>query len=112
MASFIYLASPYSHPSSRVRCERYWAALQKAADIMAETGRSVFCPIAHSHPIAEHLPDELRHSFEFWMNEDLPILKQAEELWVYTMPGWQESKGVTREIETAIANNIPIRHIA
>ena len=107
---YIYLASPYSHSSARVRCERYWAALQKAADIMA-TGQSVFYPIAHSHPISEHVASPLAHSFDFWMRMDLPILHKADELWVYQLAGWEESKGITREVAEATAHGIIIKYL-
>jgi len=107
---YIYLASPYSHASARIRCERYWAALQKAADIMA-TGQSVFCPIAHSHPISEHVASPLAHSFDFWMRMDLPLLYKAEALWVYQLDGWEESKGVAKEVAEALKHDITTKYL-
>lgn len=108
--SFIYLASPYSHADPAVMVARYEAACKRAAELMTY-GHAVFSPIAHSHPIADHLPPDARTSFEFWMTQDLPLLRYAKELVVLCLDGWKESRGVTREIEFAKALDIPIRYI-
>jgi len=38
---------------------------------------------------------------DFWMNQDLPLLRLADELWVYPNDAADVSKGVTREITRA-----------
>lgn len=88
--------------------QRFEHVCRVAASIMAD-GHSVFSPIAHSHPIADYLPPSLRTDFEFWMAEDLPILRFADELQVLTLNGWRESKGIKREM--AFAESLGIKTI-
>ena len=100
--SYIYLASPYSHPEDHVRLERYNAACRKAASLM-QAGHVVFSPIAHSHAVAAHLPPDLLMSHEFWMQQDIPLLRYADKLMVLLIDGWQDSRGVTAEIDYAVS---------
>lgn len=106
----VYLASPYSHADPSVREERYRAAKKKAAELM-QAGHVVFCPIAHSHPIAEDLPEEFVVNHEFWMTQDLPILRAAERVCVLMLPGWMASLGVRRELEEARKHGIRVEYI-
>lgn len=106
-----YLASPYSHPDESVRIERFHAANKAAALLMQDRKHAVFSPISHSHPVAEHLPNELLMSWPFWMDQDFPILEYADELVVLTLPGWKESRGVQAEIAHAQIHGIPVRYM-
>jgi hypothetical protein len=105
----VYLAVPYSHPSASIRQERFERVNEVAARMMQD-GIAVFSPISHSHPIEMHM-NGVKLCWEFWQNQDLPILKACDELWVLTIDGWLESVGVTGEIEHAEALGIPIRYI-
>jgi nucleoside 2-deoxyribosyltransferase len=105
--NYIYLASPYSHPDAAVRDARFKAACRKAAEYL-NIGRAVFSPIAHSHPIADHMDEEKRMDFHLWMKADLPLLRFAKELHVLCIDGWRTSRGVTREIEYADQLGIPV----
>lgn len=96
----IYLASPYSHPDAKVRQQRFEAVCKKAAELML-AGHNVFSPVAHSHPISLHLGNSLEN--QFWLRQDITFLiKWADEMWVLTLDGWKESKGI--EVETKVAN--------
>lgn len=103
-----YLASPYSHEDPAVRQSRFHAACAAAAALMCR-GRLVFSPIAHSHSIAQYLPDEMVCDFDFWMLQDLPMLIRAQRLIVLMLDGWRESRGVHREICFAVQHDIPIQ---
>lgn len=93
----IYLASPYSHPDPAVREARFQAACRQAAE-MLRCGILVFSPIAHTHPIAKYgLPLEWAR----WEKYDRIFLEMCSEVWVLTLDGWQESKGVQAEIGIA-----------
>lgn len=70
-----------------------------------KAGYAVFCPIAMGVPIANRT--DLPHSHKFWIEKDITILRFAKELWVYKLPGWETSLGVTLEIEAAKAVGIP-----
>lgn len=109
MNGYIYLASPYSHPDPAVRIVRFQAACHAAAQLM-EAGAAVFCPIAHSHPIAEAMNGK-HTDHEFWMKQDLPLLHRADGICVLMLDGWLDSRGVQHEIDYALANNIPVKYI-
>lgn len=106
----IYLAGPYSHPDAETREARFNELNSVAARLM-ESGYTVFSPISHSHPIADHLPDERRCSWEFWRGQDFPLLEWADALVVYTMDGWEESVGVQAEIAHAEKLGKPVHHL-
>lgn len=95
-AHFWYLATPYS---------RYEAGLERAhedaciqAALLIRAGVAVFCPIAHSHPIAKVGGiDPLDHAI--WLPVDEPMMAAAFGLIVCKLQGWSESIGVAHEIE-------------
>ena len=97
---YVYLRQPYSHPDAVVREYRFEASCIKTASLMRQ-GYTVFSPIAHSHPVAAYLPEDLLMSHEFWMKQDLPILEHADKLIVLVLDGWRESQGLRREIQYA-----------
>jgi hypothetical protein len=74
-------------------------------------GLTVIAPIAHSHPIADFLPI-VRCDHDFWMSQDLPLLRAADSVAVLILEGWRESRGVTRELEFAASLNKLVRHYA
>jgi len=97
-----YLASPYSHRSPAVREARFRAACRAAADLMRR-GTVVFCPIAHSHPIAAVMTRqglfEPALDPELWKRQDAPYLGFCDRMIVLCLPGWHLSRGVLGEIE-------------
>ena len=103
----VYLATPYSHPSAEVREQRFLSACEVAAWVMQQ-GHTVFCPIAHSHPIAAALPQELVLDHDFWMRQDLPLLHLADQVWVFPADAERTSRGVAREIKEARGKGIPV----
>ena len=106
--NFYYLCSPYSHADPAVRQARFDAACKVAARLMRE-GNVVFSPIAHSHPIEQHLGEVEAH--DFWMWQDLPILRHAAKVLVLRLDGWEASKGIALELEAAGHWKIPVEHI-
>ena len=100
----LYLASPYTDNEPALEIFRYVCACQAAAALMQQ-GHTVFSPIAHSHGIARFIQD---HSHEFWMEQDLPFLDFADKMVVLTLPGWEKSKGIKRELEYAKDKGIPV----
>lgn len=107
-----YLASPYSHPDPDVREVRYIAACRAAAKLMLK-GVPAFSPIAHTHPIEAHGMSDLMHKppHEFWMKQDIAILRKCEKLAVLCIDGWDRSRGVTEEIHLAQRLGIPVEYI-
>lgn len=109
MNKLIYLASPYSkYPQGRY--EAYAKVCKKAAELMVQ-GELVFCPIAHSHPIEEIGMEGHIQEGDFWLTQDFAVLSKCDAIYVYKMPGWEESYGVGKEIEFAKDRGIPISYI-
>ena len=97
MKGFIYLASPYWHESESIRLSRVYQVRQKTAELLGQ-GFVVYSPILHNHQLAHMLPEAIRHSHDFWMGVDLPILSQASALWILCIDGWQTSAGIAAEV--------------
>ncbi len=103
----IYLASPYTHPDGDVRQARFDAVCRAAAELMRQ-GKTVFCPVAHSHAIARYgLPLDWR----YWGRHDRRYLEVCDEVVVLTLDGWQESVGVQAEIAIARELGKPVRFL-
>jgi nucleoside 2-deoxyribosyltransferase len=103
----LYLACPYSHSNPLIREERFQIANRATAKLM-QSGIVVFSPLSHSVTISESFDDKVRLSHEFWMSQDLPILRRCDEMLVLRLAGWHESHGVKAELFEAMMNDIPI----
>lgn len=101
-----YLASPYSHADYEVEEERYKAVTRAAAWLIKEKGWNVFSPITHSHPL--RILGGLKGNFDFWKRFDTEYLSVARRLVVLQIPGWEESVGVTAEIDIATAQGTEV----
>lgn len=103
--SYIYLASPYTHPDPEVRAFRFRAAAEYAASLV--TSRiAVFSPIVHGHALSQIAPLPLDH--DLWMDQCLPMLQAAHSLCVLAIDGWVTSRGVARELVEARRLRLPI----
>lgn len=107
----VYLAIPYTFNPER----SFQIANKVSAQLMSK-GHVVFSPISHSHPIADHLPDELRTNSDWWMTQDLPMVDWADEIHVVCIGEYghdliEGSKGVQMEIKHAKSTNKPIKII-
>ena len=108
MNELIYLASPYTHHSPEVVTQRFNDVCLASAKLM-NLGIFIYSPIAHTHPVA--LAGSLPTSWEFWAKYDEMMLKACSELWILTLDGWAESKGVAGEIEIMTRLGKPIYRI-
>jgi len=105
----VYLASPYSINSTpELRELRYELVEKKCAELMQE-GHIVFCPIASSHHLS--VKHGLPNDWEYWKRLDREFIACCGELWVYCLPEWDKSKGVTEEIQYATDIGIPVKYI-
>lgn len=104
--SLIYLASPYSHPDRAVMDERFEAACRAAASLMSQ-GLHVFSPIAHSHSVAVVGGLDLV-DLDFWLGQDMAVLRFCDELRVLRLDGWDLSKGISREMAWAREHGMPL----
>jgi len=73
------------------------------------TGEIIFCPIAHTHPIAVRC--ELPRGFDYWEKYDREILSRCTKLVVVKMDGWMESRGIACEIAIADQLGLPVQYM-
>lgn len=106
--SYVYLASPYSDLSPRVREERFYAAMRATAWLLMQR-IWVYSPIVHCHELA--IRCSLRFDAEYWQEYNEAMLISANKLFVLGIDGWDKSKGVTGERAFAGLKNIPAQLI-
>ncbi len=94
MAKVIYLASPYTGNE-----QANFEAVCRTAGHLMKASFFVFSPIAHTHPIA--MGGTLPTDWNYWEAYDRAMIERCDAVWVLMLDGWEESKGVTAEIEYA-----------
>lgn len=104
----IYLATPYSHDSPKIRQKRFEAVSRAAGQLMAK-GKLVYSPISHSHPIA--VQSDLPLNWEYWQKLDEAMIKVCSKLVVLKLWGWHYSTGVIAEIAMAEKQGLPIEYM-
>lgn len=108
MNGYIYLASPYSHPSRDTVSDRYVAAMLHVAKSMRE-GEHVFSPIVHCHEAAQvcSLPGD----YEYWKGYNRTMIQSCAYVRVLMLEGWEKSKGVRAEIALAMDLGRPLSFV-
>ena len=107
--SYIYLASPYSHPDHMLRARRWTAAIDACAWIANVKEMAVYSSIAHWHKVAvrHRLPG---HS-DYWTRQNEALLIPAAAVWILTIDGWKTSVGVAAEMAFANFQSKPILYL-
>lgn len=106
MKSISYLAGPYSKGGLDVRLARFHALTHVAARLI-EKRQIVYSPITMTHPIDLVLAkDGGTLGSEFWVDFDEAFMSLCNRLFVLTLPGWQDSSGVAREIGSFNARGV------
>lgn len=108
MKKLIYIGSPYSHPDDEIRHNNFKIVSEFAAQLCSE-GYVAFSPITYGHTLLDF--KEMSSSWEFWQTFCLSFLVHADELIVYQMPGWENSKGLSDEISFARDHGIKITYV-
>lgn len=101
----IYIASPYSSPIAGAHQLRFEKVRGFTIHMLSQ-GFVAFSPIVYAHEMAEM--SQLPTTAQYWMRFNNDILRHAEGVFVYMLPGWKESKGVTIETNLARALGIPV----
>lgn len=97
----IYLAAPFWHDKPNVRWARAEEASHVAVKLMISEQAAVFSPLSHGFHMHQYLPEPQRHDHDFWLQRDLAFLSNFDSLFLLPLPGWRESRGVTRELAFA-----------
>jgi hypothetical protein len=91
---FWYLGTPYTKYPAGVQIAFEHACI--AAAHLVERGVHVFCPIAYTHPVAQHgAIDPV--DVEIWLPVEESIMATSQGLIVCKMPTWEESLGLSIE---------------
>ena len=106
--AFIYLASPYTDKSDLIMHNRYLQVAEITAQLL-NRGIHVYSPIVHCHELAKRF--SLPRDFDFWQRYNEAMLEMASALHILQLEGWNNSKGVRKEIGFATSNSIPIVHL-
>jgi len=102
----LYVASPYYHDNPWVMIERY-AAVSKFCLLLLSQGYCPISPIMIWHPVAEAIGiDE-----DAVLRADKQLITKCDSLVVFTLNGWQDSKGVAKEVEWARELKLPVRYM-
>lgn len=104
----IYLASPYSSPDPLIMKTRFLLAEQVTAKLLSQE-IWVYSPIVHCHELAQKF--NLPTDFAYWQSYNFDMLRRADALYILSIPGWYESKGVKAEFDLAALMGLPIRYI-
>jgi hypothetical protein len=97
--TLIYLACPYTHLAADVRLQRFQQATRAAAALIRQR-HVVFSPITMTHPIdIEMAGSQNTLGSEFWVAFDETFMERCDLFVLLPLEGWQQSRGITREIE-------------
>lgn len=103
--SFWYLATPYSKFPGGI--DKAFEAACREAALLIRNGIPVYCPIAHTHPIA--MVGEINpYDHDIWLPADGPFMDAARGLIVCQLPAWDTSYGIAEEINVFTAAKRPI----
>lgn len=106
----IYLASPYSDPDPEVVELRYRLVRDLAMRLLLREETFVFSPIMYCHRAAMEIPDTPTDALA-WIKMNTYFQRQSTELWLLTLEGWKESKGVEEELKFAKLIRQNIRYV-
>ena len=96
----VYLAGPYSHSDEKIVQQRIDAYAEAVAYFMAvAVNLYVFSPVLQCFYVAKQ--HNLPHDFKFWAERDFFMIQKSSAMWVLTLKGWQESYGLSQELEYA-----------
>ena len=108
MSEIEYLAIPYTDPDENVMQSRAEVSDIVCADLM-NNGRVIFAPISSCHHIAKKYG--LPRNWEYWKKIDEEFIGACKKVLVITLPGWEDSTGVTAERGIAKQLGLPVEFI-
>src|SRR5215471_2051204 len=106
--SYIFVASPYSHPDKDVANDRYHETMRFCAWAFGH-GLVVFSPIVHWHRVAQY--HDLPADASTWKSNSKEMIDSAYAVYVLCIDGWQESKGILNEVMMAAAAKMSIKWV-
>lgn len=105
----IYIAAPYSDPDPLVVKKRMASFIEATADFI-EADKHPVSPLMN-HLLTDYTVVKFPLTWDYWKEYSLKLLSVCDRMIVLTLPGWEDSAGVTAEIALAHELNIPITYI-
>lgn len=103
--TYTYVASPYSHPETKVREQRYRETRDWIANhFKLYRSPVLFSPIVHCHDMVK--ANKLKGDAATWNYYNLTMLKGSTALWVLKLPGWSTSKGIQGDHATGLVGEL------
>ena len=125
MGIVIYLSTPYTHQSKsreiglskpdssekskEIEEQRYQIVTEVAAKL-SQIGFTPISPITQSHPMARD--HGLSKDFNFWAEHDFTLISRSDIVMVLMQKGWQQSDGISQEVDFAKQHKIPVLYIS
>jgi hypothetical protein len=82
-----------------IRIDRFNRATRAAAWLI-KSGRIVYSPITMTHPIDLEMSEEgVSQGSEYWCDFDEAFMEVCSEMMILSIPGWNKSNGVAREMK-------------
>lgn len=103
----IYLASPYSDPSSLVRYDRFLRTREYVWECIA-AGESIFSPIVYCHQFVH--THSAGTDAATWEQFNRGMILASSLVRVLQLPGWDRSVGVQAEIALSQTEGIPLEY--
>lgn len=104
----IYIASPYTHESDKIRDLRY-RLVKTYTQKRLDEGALVFSPIVYGHGLTDGHPERI--PFEYWAQMNDHLIHSAEAVEVLMLPGWELSRGIAHEVDLAQRLYLPISYV-
>lgn len=111
--SYIYLSAPYTHASKDIQQMRRKAVALEALEIFTDEETPVVSPLTMFEGFELYATDDqqAKLTHEKCMELCEAMQEQAGQLYVFMLPGWEQSTGVELEIELAEKLEMPIEYI-
>lgn len=104
---FIYLASPFTHARKEIRDVRFELACLATANMLRK-GLFVFSPIVSSVPVVDigHFEGP---TWDEWSDYDREFISRCiDRVWILSIEGWDQSRGVRSEVIHALESDLPV----
>src|SRR5579872_5662929 len=99
MTEIIYVAVPYTDLDPAVRDGRWHLANLAAAHLIKTRETIVYSPITMTDPLDRVLAGSGKTlGSDYWVKFDEAFMTTCSSIAVVTVPGWDKSSGVKREI--------------
>lgn len=107
--NFAYVLSPYTSSSEiemNLRAHMVACGIAQLMEKSEFRDYIFFSPVVHYHQVAMRSLS-LPRDVGFWWNINLVFMLQATHAIVFQMPGWEQSKGIQKELEWFKAHTKP-----